>query len=579
MISQQIKKDLGKVCQKLKINPSKLVLEHPADSQHGDYATNIALRCWQKEYHSPFDLATKIVNTWRSEGLPAYLAKIEVAKPGFINLWLERDFLISQIDEVIKKKYLKTTAKEKKGIMVEFAHPNTHKQFHIGHLRNICLGEAVCRLIKANRNQIYRVNYQGDVGLHVAKCLWGLLKLKKSNPRSLDKKIELLGKAYVVGNRAYETEEKAKGEMEILNQKIYRQDKEILPLWKETRSWSLDYFDQIYQRLGVQFDRLYFESQVAEEGKKIVLQNLKKKIFEQSEGAVIFPGEKYGLHNRVFINQKGLPTYEAKDIALAQKQFADFSPLKIVHVVGPEQKGYFEVVFKALEKIYPKTAGKEFHLMYGWVRLKKGKMSSRTGEVVLGEWLLDEIKRRLTKDFKMTEKVLEEVAVGAVKYSMLKFGSQSEIVFDIDESVNLEGDSGPYLQYTYARTQSVLRKSGRVEEFKSKKIFSTLLFLGVSSRSELSSSFTLQEEEISILRTLYRFPEVVEQAGEKLAPNLICSFLFDLAQKYNLFYNRHSILKADSQSLIQFRLALTMAVGHIIKTGLNLLGIATPERM
>jgi len=563
MISQQIKKDLGKVCQKLKINPSKLFLEHPADSQHGDYATNIALRCWQKEYHSPFDLAAKIVNTWRSEGLPAYLAKIEVAKPGFINLWLERDFLISQIDEVIKKKYLRATAKEKKGIMVEFAHPNTHKQFHIGHLRNICLGEAICRLLEASGKPVCRVNYQGDVGLHVAKCLWGLLRFKKPNPRSLGQKIELLGKAYIKGHRAYEEDSKAKTEIEKLNLQIYNQDKEIMKLWKETRSWSLEYFDQIYQRLGAKFDRLYFESQVAKEGKKIVLQNLKKKIFQKSEGAVIFPGEKYGLHNRVFINQKGLPTYEAKDIALAKKQFADFSPLKILHVVGPEQKGYFEVVFKALEKVFPKTTNKEFHLIYGWVRLKNGKMSSRTGEVVLGEWLLSEVKKILNRQFKMAEKIAEKVAIGAIKYSLLKFSPQSEIVFDINESINLEGDSGPYLQYTYARCQSVLAKS----EIDLKK-----------SELNLSHPYPKPEEQ-AILRTVYKFPEVVQQAGEKFSPNLICSFLFDLAQKYNVFYNKHSILKADNKELIRFRLFLTLAVSQVIKTGLNLLGIEAPEKM
>ena len=562
MIQDQIRKDLGRICQKLKINSQKLVLEHPADPQNGDFSTNIAMRSWQKDYHSSFDLAEKMINTWRSDGLPSYLAKIEVAKPGFINLWLEKDFLISQVEEVIKKRNLPKN-KLQKGIMVEFAHPNTHKQFHIGHLRNICLGESICRLLEASKQTVFRVNYQGDVGMHVAKCLWGILKLKKTNPRSLDKKIELLGKAYVKGNKAFEEDEKAKLEIEDLNKKLYGQDKIIMPLWKETRSWSLAYFDEIYQRLGTKFDRLYFESQVAEEGKKIVLQNLKKKIFKESEGAIIFPGEKYGLHNRVFLNQKGLPTYEAKDMALAQKQLTDFSPLKIFHVVGPEQKGYFEVVFKALEQVFPKTAGKEFHLMYGWVRLKNSKMSSRSGEVVLGEWLLNEAKKRLTKQFKMTEKVAEKVAIGAVKYSMLKFGPQSEIVFDIDESLNLEGDSGPYLQYTYARCQSVLAK---VEKDLKKEEFNF-------------PHLHLKTEEQNLLRTIYKFPEVIQQAGEKFSPNLICSFLFDLAQKYNVFYNRLSILKADEAELVSFRLFLTMAVSQVIKNGLHLLGIETSEKM
>jgi len=494
--------------------------------------------------------------------LPEYLAKIEIAQPGFINLWLSQDYLITQLSQVTENKN-KAKIKSKKCLIVEFAHPNTHKQFHIGHLRNICLGESVCRLLQANGESVCRVNYQGDVGLHVAKCLWGLLKLKKTTPRSLSGKIELLGKAYVKGNKAYDQDEKAKTEIETINQKIYQQDKEIISLWKETRSWSLDYFDQIYQRVGTKFDRFYFESQVAEKGKEIVLAGLKKKIFQKSEGAIIFPGERYGLHNRVFLNQKGLPTYEAKDLGLAKKQTADFNPERILHVVGPEQKGYFEVVFKALEKIDPKFKDKEYHLAYGWVRLKNGKMSSRTGQVVLGEWLLDEVKKRLKKIYQMSEALAEKVAVGAVKYSMLKFSSLSEIVFDIDESINLEGDSGPYLQYTYARCQSVLAKSEK--EIK-----------------DLQADFThlhLKDEEISLLRTVYRFEEMIEEAGDKFATNLVCRFLFDLAQKYNLFYNRHSILNADGQKMVQFRLFLTLAVGQTIKNGLDLLGIESPQKM
>ena len=561
MIREQIKKDLDGVLKKLKINSKKLVLEHPSEPNHGDYATNIALQCWQKDYSSAFDLATKIVNTWRSSGLPEYLAKIEIAQPGFINLWLSQDQLISHVMGVIKKK---KTAKNqlKKCLMVEFAHPNTHKQFHIGHLRNISLGEAICRLLQANGKNVCRVNYQGDIGLHVAKCLWGLLKLKKANPRSLSGKIELLGKAYVKGNKAYEEDEKAKVEIEMINVDIYHQKKEILKLWKETRSWSLAYFDQVYQRVGVKFDRLYFESEAAQKGKEIVSRGLKKKIFQLSEGAIIFPGEKYGLHNRVFLNQKGLPTYEAKDLALAQKQMADFNPEKILHVVGPEQKGYFEVVFKALEEIDPRFKDKQHHLIYGWVRLKSGKMSSRTGEVVLGEWLLNEVKKRLKKTYQMSEALAEKVAVGAVKYSMLKVSSLSDIAFDIDDSINLEGDSGPYLQYTYARCQSVLKKANFIFTIQDRNY-----------------SLNFKNEEISLLRTIYQFDEVIQEAGEKFSPNLLCRFLFDLAQKYNLFYNRLPILKADNRELVDFRLFLTLAVGQILKNGLNLLGIETPERM
>lgn len=564
MISEKIKKDLGLILKKLRISTAKLNLEHPAQLEHGDYSANIAMLVKRKEYPTPWDLANAIVNAWRSQGLPDYVAGIKVAKQGFINIWLKNEVFISEIDKVLKEKeaYGIKAHKKAKKVMVEFAQPNTHKQFHLGHLRNISLGESISRLLTAAGNRVIRTNYQGDVGLHVAKCLWQIQKARKALPRGLDARIKYLAQAYVKGNQAYEEKPEAKKEIEALNHKIYAQDPEIIKLWEQTRGWSLKCFDRIYQRLDTQFDRLYFESEVAEPGKKIVLEHLQKKVFIKSEGAIIFPGEKYGLHNRVFINQQGLPTYEAKDMALAKLQFKEFNPSLIIHLVGPEQKGYFKVVFEALKQINPKTANKEFHLSYGWVRLKKGKMASRTGQVVLADWLLETVKKRLDKAFKMNRQIAEIVTVGAVKYSLLKFNPSSEIAFDIDESINLEGDSGPYLQYTYARCQSVLKKAAKV-----------------AIPDRICIHDPVSPEEIVLLRTIYKFPEVVQEAGENYAPNLICNFLFDLAKKFNLFYNKHRIIQAESPALVSFRLGLTTAVAQVVKNGLNLLGIKTVEKM
>lgn len=604
MIEDQIKKDLSGVLKKLRISPKKLVLEHPAQLDHGDFSTNLAFQVKARHLRDEplkklavWDLANKIVNTWRGMGLPDYLVKIEVAKPGFINLWLKNEVLISQVERVLKEKDSFGFSDLGKGqsVMFEFSHPNTHKLFHIGHLRTTSLGDSLARLYQALGFQVVRANYQGDVGLHIAKCLWGIKKLGLTRAKDLKKKMAFLGKAYAEGTKAYQKSKKAQEEIRNINyliyaaaQKFYKKklprglklidyhqlvkDKTLDPqeidrLWRQTRQWSLDYFAEIYRRLDTRFDRYYFEGEVADQGRDLVLKNLKKGFFKKSQGAIIFPGEKHGLHNRVFINQIGLPTYEAKDMALGKIQFSEHPVQKIVHVVGPEQIGYFQVVFKALEALFPATKGKEAHLSYGWVRLKEGKMSSREGGVITVNWLIDEAKKEVARIVRKSkyskaekEKITEAVAVGAVKYWILKFSPSSDIAFDLKESVSLEGDSAPYLQYTHARCQSVLRKA--------------------KTKPALARVFPkLEEEERVLLRTLYKFPEVVAQAGENFAPNLVCGFLFDLAQKYNLFYNRHSILKGSDQETVQLRLALTMAVGQILQNGLDLVGIDSLERM
>ncbi len=571
MFQNQLKKDFSKALKKLKIADKDLEFEHPANPEHGDYSTNIALRLKKKDIPTPFDLANQIVNTFRGLGLPEYLAKIEIKGAGFINIWLKDEVLFEEVKKVLKakEKYGSSGLGKKKGIMFEFAHPNTHKQFHIGHLRTTSLGESLARFYETLGYLVYRTNYQGDIGLHVAKCLWGVKKLGIRPMKKLETKIDFLGKAYTKGNQAYEESKKAKKEIDEINQKLYQKEPQSRKLWQKTKEWSLAYFKEIYQRLNTHFDRFYFESEVAEPGKKLVLANLKKGVFKKSEGAIIFPGEKHGLHNRVFITQNGLPTYEAKDMALAKLQFSEFKVDQCIHVVGPEQKGYFEVIFKALEQVIPQAANKEKHLSYGWVRLKKGKMSSRMGTLVEINWLLAEVKKEIEKILKenknlnktQKKKVAEMVTVGAVKYSILKFSPNSEIQFDIKESINIEGDSAPYLQYTYARCQSVLRKAGNDSTPLAEKIPQ------------------LKPEEKALLRTIYKYPNLVQEAGENFAPNLVCNFLFDLAQKYNLFYHQQSILKAGSEDLKNFRLALTAAVAQIIKNGLYLLGIEVPERM
>tara|TARA_Y100000310_G_C20698649_1_gene827639 strand:- start:2237 stop:3883 length:1647 start_codon:yes stop_codon:yes gene_type:complete len=472
-----------------------------------------------------------------------------------------KNFSKNVLQEIFKKqtKYGKSDFGKAEKIILEFAHPNTHKSFHIGHLRNIITGESLARILENTGYKIIRANYQGDVGLHIAKCLYGMenLKLKSKSEKqqlktkNLNEKIEFLSKAYVNGSRAYEVNKKAKTEIQELNEKIYSQDKSVKKLYQQTRQWSLEYFNKIYKRLGVKFDRLYFESEVFKQGKKIVLKNLKNNIFKKSQNAIIFQGEKYGLHNRVFITSRKQATYEAKDLALAELQIKEYNPSKIIHLVGPEQTEYFKVVFKALEKINPKFKNKEIHLSYGWVGLKSGKMSSRAGKVVLAESLLDKIKTKLNNQ--------EKIAQAAVKYSILKNSRTKDIAFSIKESINLSGNSGPYLQYTYARIQSILKKHGK-ELCKNTKFC------------------VLTDTEQQLILQLSLFPEAILQSAKNFDSSEIAKYLYNLAKIFNDYYHKVPILKSKKIEK-EFRLVLISVISIVLKKGLYLLGIETVDKM
>ncbi len=531
-------------------------VEVPENSRFGDYSTNIAMVLGKKEGKNPNQIAKEIVSKLLSnQATKSLCEKVEAAGSGFINFWLKKEVLLESLSVAEFEKPFKGQK-----LMVEFAHPNTHKPFHIGHLRNITTGECLVRLLESQGAGVIRVNYQGDIGLHIAKAIWGINKLGFSDPKDIKKRAEFLGKAYVSGSSVYEDDSKVKAEINRLNKALYEgKDQKLNDIYHLTRRWSLDYFDFIYRRVYSHFDRFYFESEVAEEGKKIALKALKKGILQKSKGAIIYPGKKKGLHDRVFVTGKGVPTYEAKDLGLAKLQFKEFNPDKILHIVGPEQVEYFQVLFSALGEIFPKTKGREIHIPYGFVRLKEGKMSSRAGNVILGEWLIDEVKERIIKEYNSGDEIAEKVAIGAIKYSFLKTSLRQEISFDIKESVSLEGNSGPYLQYTVARANSVLAKIRNKLKIKNFK-------------------FQINSEELAILRSLIKFQEAVIASATSYSPNLLCNYLYDLASKFNTFYNKHRIL-GTTREVELFRVLLTKATGQVLKTGLSLLGIQTPERM
>lgn len=542
---------------------------------NADFASPVAFGIAKKIQKDPKEIAQKLsLLLQEDESIKRFFKAVE-ASGGFVNFSFSEAYLYDALSQAQKEGENFGKGGDLKGqkIMVEFTDPNPFKEFHIGHLYSNTVGECISRLLESQGALVERANYQGDVGLHVAKALWGLMQqarlaIEEIKGKSLKEQMKFLGEAYALGARMFEEDEKVKAEIQGLNKSVYRGDKAIQELYDWGRKLSLEYFEEMYKRLGTKFDVYYFEREAAKEGEDIVREYEKKGIFEKSEKAIVFKGERYGLHTRVFINSQGLPTYEAKDLALASIKYRDFPYDQSIIVTANEVDEYFKVVLAALRQVNPQLAKKTRHISHGVVRFAQGKMSSRLGNIVTAQWLLDEVKENILqrmesskKDMerKEAEKIAETVAVGAVKYVLLKSGIGKDSIFDLEEAISLEGFSGPYLQYTYVRTQSILAKAGRRE------------FV------QLSSAHTpLEREERDLIRFIAKFPDVVALAAKDFSPSLLCRFLFELAGCYNTFYNGERIVGSKREA---FRLILTSVVGNSIKQGLSLLGIGVPEKM
>jgi len=567
MIKDEIKKKLIHALKKNNIafDEKKIDLQPPNLLLFGDYSTSIALKLAKNLKENPINIGQKIINNLEKGGI---IEKIEIIKPGFINFWLNKKILLSNLDQFSQNNFSIPSfyfGKNKK-ILIEYAQPNTHKLFHIGHLRNITLGEALARIFEILKNQVIRANYQGDVGLHIAKCLWKIQnsKIKIQNLKTIKEKIEFIGKMYSEGTKAYEEDEKAKKEIIEINKQIYENDKKIFKLWQITRQWSLDYFEKIYQRLDTKFDRLFFESEMSQRGIKMCKEALKKGILEKSQGAIVFNGKKYGLDIRVFINSLGYPTYEGKELALAEKEFSEFGEIdKAIHLTTPEQKSFFKVTFKVETLLNPqKFKDKQQHLPYEWVKLKEGKMSSREGNIIETNWLINKVKDKILTNFKTDDDTAERISIAAIKYAFLKISPQNPLHFDIEESVSLKGNSGPYVLYTYIRAKNILEKET--------KINNNLL---------PQSTLNLKTDELNLLRFFNLFSESILKSASYLSPNFLVQYLYELSQKFNLFYEHYPILKEKDKNLRSFRLLITKTTANTIKKGLYLLGIKTVKKM
>lgn len=573
--------------------------EPPNHSIFGDLSTSIAMRLASKTKQAPLVFAQTLINA-----IPAHEAieKIEMVKPGFINVTIKNQSLLQGLQEAKQKQDFITSEsplKDKK-IIVEYTDPNPFKEFHIGHVYTNTVGESIARLLEAVKANVRRANYQGDVGLHVAKSIWGMQKALRVSNRTIEDiaslplldRINWLGKSYAHGSALYESHEIAKKEIQTLNFLVYvaaqkTMEKqgwkpqidykkyitidqialtEVQDLYSKGRTWSLEYFETIYARLGTKFDLYYFESTIGEYGVQIVHEYVKKGVFIESKGAIVFPGEKYGLHTRVFLNSMGLPTYEAKELGLAPQKFKDFAYDFSLIITGNEISEYFKVLLCALNQIRPDLAKKTTHIGHGMVTLTTGKMSSRTGQVITGNAFIsatcDAVKAIIKKSGKIKtsdiDSVSETVAIAAIKYAFLKSSIGKNIVYNEKESLNFEGDTGPYLQYTYARCFSVLRK--------------------VQSPKKVIVSSTITKEENEVLHTASQFGMILLKAAETHQPHLLCSYLYRMASAFNAFYQQCPITTAEKEYQ-SFRIFLTQISAEILKIGLHVLGIHVLESM
>ncbi|HRZ30181.1 MAG TPA: arginine--tRNA ligase [Candidatus Paceibacterota bacterium] len=584
MAREIIKNLITKSLAELNLSAVDFDINHP-ELTFGDYSSNVAMMLARtgnqgglakQEDKNPKDLAEAIKNKITEQADPN-IKDVQVAGPGFLNFYLSDTFFQTSLQSILAEPeafgQTKDFADQK--VMVEYTDTNPFKEFHIGHLMGNIIGETLSRLYLASGAEVKRACYQGDVGMNVAKALWGMLKLEAETPQedaSLTEKIKFLGQAYALGAKEYEEgSESAKEGIIIINKKIYkRDDPKLNKVYDLGRRWSLEQFETIYERLGTKFDYNFFESEVWPLAEKLVERGLAEGTFEKSEGAVVFHGEKYDpkLHTRVFINSKGLVTYEAKDLALAKTKHDKYPFDLSISITGHEQDAYFAVVLEVMKHVLPEIAPKVKHLSHGILVLPTGKMSSRTGKVVTAENLIDQVREKVLekiqdRELSAEEKddIAEKVAVGAIKYSILKQGIGKDIVFDFDKSLSFEGDSGPYLQYTYTRALSVLNKA-EISKLDFKELEVQLQKLPASV--------------VPLEHLLYRLPEVVESAYSELAPQKLVTYLIEVAGAFNSFYAQNQIIGSEHE--IYF-LALTRATSIVLKNGLNLLAIPVLEKM
>lgn len=529
----------------------KVCLEFPEREEFGDYSTNMALQ--QKDSRKSAEEVVKKLQ--KGNELAGVIEKIEVAGPGFINFWLSKEALLTNLQKILeqRQKYGSSSPGKGKTVVIDYSSPNIAKRFGIGHLRSTVIGQALYNLYSFLGYKLIGDNHLGDWGTQFGVLLFQITK-HHLDPEKLT--VEELEKLYVDFHKEEESIPELHEGAKLWFKKLEEGDKEAKKIWQALVDISNEEFDQIYQRLGVSIDYAYGESFYVDKMPEVIKEIQKKNLTRESEGAWII--EFKDMPPAILIKSDGTTTYLTRDLATIKYRLETWHPDIFIYEVGSDQTLYFRQLFEIV-KLLDWVKDEQFiHVAHGLIRFAFGKMSTRRGQTIKLEDVLDEAIERAKKLGNAGE-IAKEVGIGAIKYFDLSHQPTSDIVFDWEKIFVMEGNSGPYLQYTVARTNSVLAK---IEN---------------NRRMENGNrGMKFNEEELSVLRSLSRFPEVIAIAAETYSPNLLCNYLFDLAQKFNGFYNKHRIIGSMNYEL---RTMLTEAVGLVLKNGLNLLGIQAPKRM
>ena len=561
--AKHIKEIIFKALEKMDLHAPVFSVDHPTELSHGDYSTNVAMVLGKKMGVSPKDLAGTIMKALQPGDI---VSRMEVAGPGFINFYLSNEFFEQATEKVLslKDNFGKNDLHAGEKILVEHSSPNLFKPFHVGHVMNNAIGESITRFAEFSGAKVTKISYPSDVSLGIGKAVFALLKNgvdKLEALPDLSSKLKFLGECYVQGTKLYDESDEVQKQVRKITEIIYEKTSGIeYDTYQKGKDITLTYFKDITKRLGSEFDGFIYESEAGAVGEEIVRGKIGK-VFKESDGAVIYEGEQDGLHTRVFINKEGYPTYEAKDIGLLNLKFERFNPDLSIVVTDHNQAEYYRVVLAAAGKIDKDWQAKTFHQTHGRMSFMGKKMSSRLGGIPTASDVLEsveeEVKAKL-EDRNDQEKV-DTITISALKFTILKTMAGKNINFDPETSLSFEGDSGPYLQYTNARINSVLEKAATA---------------GIPGGSAKEKGRDIADVE----KLLYRFSEVVEDSINDWSPHHVAGYLLELARAFNSWYGNTKIIDAENVNA-SYNVALAKAVSQTIQNGLYLLGIKAPERM